>query len=55
MLYAAGVWKGAIMTGLDLADVALAEVATTENIHFRRDNLDGFLIGVRHVLTPRVN
>ena len=42
MLYAAGVWKGSIITGLDLVDVTLPEVATTENIQFRRGNLYDF-------------
>lgn len=38
ILYAAGVWKGSTITGLDLVDVTLPEVATTENIQFRRGN-----------------
>ena len=55
MLCVSGVWKGSIITGLDLVDVTPPEVATTENIHFRRGNLYGFLVEVWHVLTPHVN
>ncbi|KIJ94201.1 hypothetical protein K443DRAFT_12326 [Laccaria amethystina LaAM-08-1] len=36
MLYAAGVWKSSIITGLNLVNLTLPEVATTENVHFRR-------------------
>ena len=41
MLCVSGVWKGSIITGLDLVDVTPPEVATTENIHFCRGNLYG--------------
>ena len=54
MLYVSGVWKGSIINGLDLVDVTLFEVATTKDIHFRRGNLYGFLVEVRHALTPHV-
>jgi hypothetical protein len=52
MLLACG---SSIITGLDLVDVTLPEVATTETIHFCRGKLYGFRVEVRHVLTPLVD